>query len=66
MTYQIGSELPNGALVILASSDYVLCKFGSEFVTWAWDQQTGDCYWGHYFKDLTTAIAEFTCRVEGI
>lgn len=37
----------------------VLCKWNDEFVIWTCDTNTGDTFWGHYFKDLDDAVEYF-------
>jgi len=57
--------LKNGALVIERSGRVVLAQWkGSEFVTWNIDSD-GNAYWGHYFKDITSAAEDFLIRKAG-
>lgn len=67
--------LSNGATVIAVKSGVpgercgVLAmwphgKNGVEYVTWEVDQETGEAFWGHYFRFITDAALDFSVRWE--
>lgn len=64
-TYAPGDRLPNGAIVIAQRGDAVLAlRRGytyEPFVTWAIGPD-GHTFSGHYFNDLTEAVADFNTR----
>jgi len=64
--FELGSILPNGAVVIEhdPQAGVVLARFrNAEYVTWRIGED-GDTYWGHYFGgDLGAAMADFRGRV---
>ena len=68
-TYTIpntGDTLNNGATVIDAKPCNaphlckVVCSFGSEFVTWTMNLQTGGCFGGGYFSNVSDAVKDFS------
>jgi hypothetical protein len=64
--FTIPKFLNNGAEVlafkkILWSHMIVCAKWNEEFVTWAVSDH-GDAYWGHYFKTMDEAIADWKGR----
>lgn len=42
--------------------EILLCRWRSEWVTWAYNKQTNDAFHGHYFKDETKARQDFARR----
>ena len=65
---QVGDKLPNGATLLDTRQDrhgetIVLASFGSEYVNWITSKDdAASTYWGHYFGDLKTAVADFEAR----
>jgi hypothetical protein len=66
MTLETGAILPNGARVVEARGDVVLAHCGGyhPYVTWQVDQ-CGNAFWGHYFEDISTAVADYNERAKG-
>ena len=64
--------LRNGATVIAVGAnhhgdEFVLAHNGSEYVTWAFKNPTGDdTYWGHYFNEFEDAVTDFYQRTDVI
>jgi hypothetical protein len=62
------NPIESGEAVVLKSKqlygnhEMVLCKFRHEYVTWCRCPVTGHLYWGHYFKDIESAVSDYTDR----
>lgn len=62
-----GKMLPNGATIIAINRDCVLAvreHSYDPYVTWAINNETGACHWGHYFRHIDYAIIDFKERSE--
>ena len=40
----------------------ILALFDRQYVTWRWDGESNQGYWGHYFEDFNEAVADFNER----
>lgn len=40
----------------------ILALFDGQYVTWCWDGESNQGYWGHYFEDFNEAVADFNER----
>lgn len=40
----------------------ILALFDGQYVTWRWDGESNQGYWGNYFRDLNEAVADFNER----
>ena len=60
-----GDTLDNGATVIDSKPCNaphlcrVVCSFRSEFTTWTMNLQTGGCFGGGYFANVSDAVKDF-------
>lgn len=61
-----GQYLPNHACVIATKGDIVLAMWSKdskiEYITWKFNERTGDCCWGHYFDNIVSAAEDFNGR----
>lgn len=60
-----GDKLPNGAVVIMIKTNYVLAIYRGEFVTWEYSH-TGNTVRGNYFKSLHLALKNLYRRSDVI
>ena len=68
MKLKFGTNLPNGAKVILEREGIILaynnCGNQDEFVTWKWDgKDPKSTYLGHYSHSISLAARDFDERV---
>ena len=64
-TINPGTVLPNGATVVAHKPGVILALWISEttpYVTWGCNDDTLDCYWGHYFDNFASAVKDFDER----
>lgn len=61
-----GDVLPNGATVIECMGDIVLAMWSkgykTEYVTWKIDLETRECFWGHYYESIRSAVEDYSGR----
>jgi len=66
MLIAIGMVLPNGATLLEFTDQVVLAKNKpDEYITWRWDgKDPKSTYWGHYFRTIGEAAADYDLRKE--
>ena len=64
-----GVQLSNGATIVRVVARNERTRFvlavaptAHAYVTWVVELETGDSFWGHYFTDLNSAVADLERR----